>query len=272
MLVISGSVSWPVTARNDDAIGEIEFRRVRERLEALREEALLAAPFDARRSALAALLAVRVADKEEVQAFLRRLHRGGDFTMERVAELEMLARAVLYILAQRRSSASPSEGMVWDDLLRRAWTLMVPVYGEVRMAETLAGVPEPRRTSRRPTAADRPTMRPMARRHPRINVELEVLLVSEPNIYPGFVENLSEGGVFIATREPLPMGSQLTMMIGLPDGGAPIAVRGEVRWTREPTSEGAPLGMGIRFVDLSFEDGDRIRAFIADRAPILFQE
>src|SRR5262249_3626124 len=150
------------------AIGEDDFRKMRARLESLHEETLLHTPFDARRSALAALLAVRVAERPEVQAFLRRLHRSADFTMERVAELAALARAVLYILAQEKSAAAVRERAVWDDLLRRAWTLIVPVYGEVRMAEALAGAREaaPRGPRRPTTTADRPTMRPMARRHP----------------------------------------------------------------------------------------------------------
>jgi uncharacterized protein (TIGR02266 family) len=180
---------------------------------------------------------------------------------------------VLFILAQTRSAASIHERSAWEDMLRRAWTLLVPVYGEVRMAEALAASPEakPLLSRKVMTDAQRPTARPMARRHPRIEVELDVVVVSEPNFSPGYVENLSEGGLFVATRDPMPVGSRVTMIIGLPDGRDPIALEGEVRWLR--ASEGdAPSGMGIRFVSVPAEGEGRLRAFIAERAPTLYED
>ena len=38
------------------------------------------------------------------------------------------------------------------------------------------------------------------RRYPRHDVELEVTMESESNFYMGLTENLSEGGIFIATH------------------------------------------------------------------------
>lgn len=109
------------------------------------------------------------------------------------------------------------------------------------------------------------------RRHKRLTVALDVSLQTEHNFYMGLTENLSEGGLFIATYEPLPLGTQLDLSLNLPDH-PPIKSRCEVRWVREHTefTNDATPGVGVQFLDLDDQDKQTIRDFLQQRDPILY--
>jgi uncharacterized protein (TIGR02266 family) len=107
-------------------------------------------------------------------------------------------------------------------------------------------------------------------REPRFDVSLTVSVDSGSNFYVGFTENLSDGGVFVATHIPRAMGSTVSLLIAIPNGG-PIRARGTVAWIREYSeSNDAVPGMGIRFDEVSRDDVDRILAFGRSRQPIFF--
>jgi uncharacterized protein (TIGR02266 family) len=106
------------------------------------------------------------------------------------------------------------------------------------------------------------------RHAPRLDVALEVSHDSDSNFYLGLTENISEGGVFIATVHIKPVGSRLHLDIALDDGLEPLRITGEVRWSRECS----PHGIGVRFLDLSKTDKLRIRAFLVRRDPLFFEE
>ncbi|MEM9691624.1 MAG: TIGR02266 family protein, partial [Myxococcota bacterium] len=90
---------------------------------------------------------------------------------------------------------------------------------------------------------------PRRRAAPRYRVELEIDFTTEHNFYQGFVENLSEGGLFVATHQLKPIGEMIQFNIDL--AGAHVMGLGEVRWTREANEEtGQTPGMGLRFVRL----------------------
>jgi uncharacterized protein (TIGR02266 family) len=111
------------------------------------------------------------------------------------------------------------------------------------------------------------------RRHARHNVELEVTMESETNFYLGLTENLSEGGLFIATHVLKPLGTQVEVSFKLPQVAEPIKVTGTVRWVREysETSDTSP-GMGVRFEHLNTSQFEQIRGFLAARDPLFFDE
>lgn len=107
----------------------------------------------------------------------------------------------------------------------------------------------------------------------RFRVELEVGVVSEHNFYQGFAENLSAGGVFVATHVFKPVGALIDFSIQLPDSDVPITGLGEVRWVREyRESSDARPGMGVRFIRLSHGAQDRIERFLQDREPLFFDD
>jgi uncharacterized protein (TIGR02266 family) len=111
------------------------------------------------------------------------------------------------------------------------------------------------------------------RAHPRHDVELEVSLESESNFYMGLTENLSEGGLFIATHLVKPMGTKIEVSFKLPHVPQAIKAMGIVRWTREysETSDTMP-GMGVRFDSIDPQHVEQIREFLAARAPLFYDE
>ena len=66
-----------------------------------------------------------------------------------------------------------------------------------------------------------------ARRAVRIHASIDMR--SDSNFFTGFSMDISEGGVFIATVEPVPRGTPVELDFTLP-GGRPLKVSGVVRW------------------------------------------
>lgn len=111
------------------------------------------------------------------------------------------------------------------------------------------------------------------RGHQRHPVEIDITLESDSQFYAGFGENLSEGGIFVATHALQPVGTRLEVIFTLPGLNRPIRVQGDVRWVRlySETSD-LPAGMGLRFASLAPPDAEAIRAFCARRAPLFFED
>src|ERR1700759_1014293 len=65
--------------------------------------------------------------------------------------------------------------------------------------------------------------------------------------------DVSRGGIFIRTKEPLPVGTQLRFEFQLQDASSLIAGDGTVVWIREhdPARQGVAPGMGVRFDKLA---------------------
>jgi len=76
----------------------------------------------------------------------------------------------------------------------------------------------------------------------------------------GRIRDLSEGGVFVDTPDPLPAGTPVSFTFAM-QPEQPILGRGLVRWC-----QGA-VGMGIQFLTLSEEDRATIRRFVAMEPP-----
>jgi uncharacterized protein (TIGR02266 family) len=110
------------------------------------------------------------------------------------------------------------------------------------------------------------------RAHERALLEVEVTLESENNFYAGITNDVSEGGVFVATVVPLPVGASVALTLRLGGEGPSWDVTGEVRWIREleAACEGYPPGCGIRWRFIPDEALAAIRAFVAERDTILF--
>lgn len=110
------------------------------------------------------------------------------------------------------------------------------------------------------------------RAHTRYSVDLDVHFGSDHNFYAGFVENLSAGGIFVATHNLRPVGERFEININLPDG-RPIRGVGEVRWVREYSERSnVPPGMGIRFLELEAGADLAIGDFLRERDPLFFDD
>ena len=112
-----------------------------------------------------------------------------------------------------------------------------------------------------------------AERASRVRMQASVDLESESNFFQGFSTNLSEGGLFVATVQMLPRGTQVDLHFTLP-GGKKIDARGVVRWTREVNDRTPDIfpGVGVQFVDLLPEAASAIRGFVTEREPLFFAD
>jgi type IV pilus assembly protein PilZ len=129
-------------------------------------------------------------------------------------------------------------------------------------------------TTRLPEDVDAQSTEMATRRvHSRFSVVLDVTVSSEHNFYAGFVENMSVGGVFIATHQLKPVGDRVELHVNLPGLDQPIRGKGEVRWIRVFSEESnVPPGMGIKFDALDAADVRSIEQFLAQREPLFYEE
>ena len=91
----------------------------------------------------------------------------------------------------------------------------------------------------------------------RWDVCLDAVWEGESGRYTARVTDLSEGGCYIDTLSQASVGELVNFKLLLP-GGDWLYLRGEVAH-RTP-----PLGFGVRFVDLSEGDLEKLRALITD--------
>lgn len=111
---------------------------------------------------------------------------------------------------------------------------------------------------------------PEHRGSPRFQVELDIHYGSEHNFYAGFIENISDGGVFVATYELKDVGDTVALAIYLPDRAMPVTGLGEVRWIRDTHQQNVSPGMGIRFVELDRGGAAAIEQFVRRREPMFY--
>jgi len=96
--------------------------------------------------------------------------------------------------------------------------------------------------------------------HERIDVEWSVDCETEQTFLYASITNISEMGIFVATHEPLEVGTRLTLRFALPGEESPFILLGQVQWVNpiRMLSDNPNPGMGIRFVNLSLESRERI--------------
>jgi uncharacterized protein (TIGR02266 family) len=109
----------------------------------------------------------------------------------------------------------------------------------------------------------------------RFDLEVKVDLESDHNFYTGLTQNISSGGVFIATHHLRKIGDRITLKFTLPGSENVLAVETEVRWIRENTAlmraEGG-TGMGVRFINLTPETSAAINAFVQARESLYYDD
>ena len=90
------------------------------------------------------------------------------------------------------------------------------------------------------------------RKYPRIATRIQVKWRCDPVEQPtadyteNVAKNISLGGMFVATDEPLPEGSLVTLLFSTVPEESPVTVNAIVRWRRRWLS---PRGMGLAFYE-----------------------
>ena len=116
---------------------------------------------------------------------------------------------------------------------------------------------------------------PNVRAAERFDLEVTVDLESDHNFYTGLTQNISSGGVFIATHHIRKIGDRITLNFTLPGSAKPLLVETEVRWIRENTAlmrAHGDTGMGVRFINLSPEAKEVIDAFVQSRESLYYDD
>jgi len=108
------------------------------------------------------------------------------------------------------------------------------------------------------------------RRNQRLALELELEFTEDTHFYAGITQDLSQGGVFVATYRVLPVGTHLWLSFDLPDG-THVHTRGEVRWIREQQEGSLRPGMGVAFCDLPELALGAIQRFCRGREPLYIE-
>ncbi len=98
----------------------------------------------------------------------------------------------------------------------------------------------------------------------RFDVTWSVDCETEETFLYAAITNISELGIFVRTTEPLGQGTHLILRFVPPDASEPFVLRGMVQWVNmvRPLRDNPNPGMGIRFVNLTLEDRERLVATI----------
>ena len=97
---------------------------------------------------------------------------------------------------------------------------------------------------------------------PRTSTVVQVNYHTVDSFFTDFADNISAGGMFIATPKPLRSGIRLSVEFLLPKCDYPIQVKAEVAWSRSVPSDGQQRGMGVKFDSLSPSAKDKVNTIV----------
>jgi len=95
------------------------------------------------------------------------------------------------------------------------------------------------------------TPRNERRKDLRVPVNIRVRYKSEETFVNNYIHNLSYGGVFITTPEPLPLDTKIKLNLIFEDKGVEVEVEGKVVWENTMGGRRSDItkpGMGIKFL------------------------
>lgn len=80
-----------------------------------------------------------------------------------------------------------------------------------------------------------------------------------------YTKNISRGGVFIRTSLPLEVGERIRLRITLPEGDAPFALDGVVKWVSTIRDrEKHPAGMGVEFTNFTDDVKEQLERLVGN--------
>lgn len=105
-------------------------------------------------------------------------------------------------------------------------------------------------------------------RAPRVGMVLEVRYRNAGQFLVSYCTNLSRGGLFVSTRAPEPIGTELVLSLRVPGRALPVTLRATVRWNRNEDGVEGPAGMGLSFADVDGMLGEHIDRLVANADPL----
>ena len=108
----------------------------------------------------------------------------------------------------------------------------------------------------------------------RYQVKVEVGMQTESNFYTGLTQDVSGGGIFVATHMLRSVGERIRVLLTLPGQSETFEIVTEVRWVRDVTiTRGVDdPGMGLRFLQMTPRAKQAVAAFLTQRESLFFDE
>ncbi len=99
----------------------------------------------------------------------------------------------------------------------------------------------------------------------RIPKALSLVFKDRESFVKAYTGNISAGGLFIKTENPLRPGRQFLLKLQLPGVANPLKIKCEVVWARkrEQGDSEKPPGMGVKFSEISEKDYQFIKQYIS---------
>jgi uncharacterized protein (TIGR02266 family) len=88
------------------------------------------------------------------------------------------------------------------------------------------------------------------RKYIRLPISLLVKVESPEETLAYQTQTFGEGGLFLKTYKPMPLGTRLQMLVHLPDREPPLPLRGEVVDSVFPPVRSGHAGMGVKFTEV----------------------
>jgi CheY-like chemotaxis protein len=101
------------------------------------------------------------------------------------------------------------------------------------------------------------------RKHYRVSINKEVIVIYNKKPYSLISETLSEGGIYVKKNDPFPLGAEVEVTLPFLDGGS-FRLQGAVVYTKNPLEKDADglSGMGIQFRDQSDDASTTLKEYI----------
>jgi len=100
-----------------------------------------------------------------------------------------------------------------------------------------------------------------ARKSQRADLVVRVDYQTVDELFSDFARNINEGGIFVETATPHPLGTTVDLQFRLPGSDEPVQVKGSV--VHVSRGEGAePPGVGIEFENLDGPTRQRINKLV----------
>jgi uncharacterized protein (TIGR02266 family) len=96
---------------------------------------------------------------------------------------------------------------------------------------------------------------------PRIKTSMIVALSKAGDFLCANIMNISSSGAFIKTETVLPVDTELSLRIRLPDDLEIMDIVGKVVWQKQASTM-TPAGLGIEFLSIASKDRNKIHSFV----------
>lgn len=103
-----------------------------------------------------------------------------------------------------------------------------------------------------------------ARIEPRVIKTLSVSYKDKQSFLMAYTSNISTGGLFVKTNNPLEPDEQFLLKLQLPDFPEPLKLQSQVVWANIDSSgeDKRPIGMGIKFLDTPGSDLQTLKKYV----------